>query len=209
MSHDRCVRSCYFALFLPSVFLSLCPALAGIPLPSVLLSAVFRRFLSVLLPAVFRWVFSSSLSSCPVPCGIPLARPLPLPFVLLSAVFRRSVQFCSLRYSAGAFPPRFLRVLLSAVFRRLVPFRCLLSCFQRYSGVLFSSAPCGIPLGLFLLAFSLSCSLRYSTGSSPSAAFCPAFGGIPAFCSVLLPAVFRRQSPFSFNPPQAHPSTPC
>ena len=35
MSHGRCVRSCYFALFLPSVFLS------------VLFPAVFRRFLSV------------------------------------------------------------------------------------------------------------------------------------------------------------------
>ena len=146
MSHDRCVRSCYFALFLPSVFLSLYPALAGIP---AVLSCI-RRYsaVSVLFPAVFRRFFPSAVS-CPAfggiplglfllaffvtcsrrysgvlfssaPCGIPQAITLPIQSPHLRHLRHTCAIFlsCFRRYSAGSFPPRFLRVLFPSVFRR-------------------------------------------------------------------------------------------
>ena len=215
MSHDRCARSCYFALCLPSVFF-LCPAPCGIPPPlsrSLRYSAV-----SVLLPAVFRcFLFCSRRYSAvlfsPIPCGIPL---------FLSCSRRYSAAFCPAPCGIPPFP-----ILLPAVFRRLCPAPCgiplFLSCSRRYS-VAFSPALGGIPPFCSVLLPAvfrcfLSCSRRYSAVSvllSPvfrrsvqscslrySAVSCPVPRGIPPFCSVQLPAVFRRQSPFPFNPPQA------
>lgn len=64
-----------------------------------------------------------------------------LSLVLLSAVFRRFLS-CPLRYSAGSFP--------SALF---------VSCWCRYSGVLFCPVPCGIPQVPFRSFVSFLCYL--------------------------------------------------
>ena len=109
MSHGRCVRSCYFALFLPSVFLS------------VLFSPVFRRsvqfcFLRYSAVSVqfcsLRYSADSfpSAVSCSVPCGIPQAITLLLQSPSLAPYLRHTYATCaiflscSLRYSAGNYP---------------------------------------------------------------------------------------------------------
>jgi len=80
MSHDRCARSCYFALCLPSVF-SLCPALGGIPPPL----SRSRRYSAAFCPApcgIPLFLFCSRRYSgvlfSPAPCGIPQAITLPI-----------------------------------------------------------------------------------------------------------------------------------